>query len=211
MITSKDELNNLHSEQINKYFSEMELPDEEIAKRIDLCEELDYLFFVMWTLASAIDKTEGGISEEQAEYLKNYGYQGYMDVLSDKGYEDEKFYPEYVQDTINQLVDTTVNHINEKYYTSEKRSLVVGENQANSIGNHDIEQKALKQGMKYKTWMTMKDERVRHTHRMVDEIKIGIFDMFHVGMCEMLYPCDEVNGTPEETVNCRCVCKYSRG
>lgn len=210
MIMNKDELNNLHSEKINKYFSEMELPNDEIAKRINLCEELDYLFYTLWVLASALDKAYGAIDGEEAEYLKDYGYRGYMDVLSGLGYED-KSYPKYVEDIVGVIVDTTIAHISEQYYTSEKRSIIVAENEANSIGNHDFEQRAIKNGMKFKTWVTMKDERVRHTHRLVDETKIGIYDMFSVGMCEMRYPCDEVNGTPEECVNCRCVCHYSRG
>lgn len=58
-----------------------------------------------------------------------------------------------------------------------------------------------------KTWHTMEDERVRHTHRKVDGKTIPVKKKFRVGKYKMDHPGDPAGG-PEENVNCRCYLEY---
>jgi hypothetical protein len=55
-----------------------------------------------------------------------------------------------------------------------------------------------------KTWITMHDDRVRHTHRAMDGISVNLDQTFSVGGHPMKYPGDPI-APPEETINCRCV------
>lgn len=60
-----------------------------------------------------------------------------------------------------------------------------------------------------KTWNTEDDERVRASHRLVDEVTIGVSDYFHVGATMMQHPNDPM-APIEEVANCRCWCTYSK-
>lgn len=58
-----------------------------------------------------------------------------------------------------------------------------------------------------KTWNTMQDERVRHSHMKVDGTSRPITKRFRVGKAWMMFPGDPAGG-PEETINCRCYLDY---
>lgn len=60
------------------------------------------------------------------------------------------------------------------------------------------------------TWMTMRDMRVRDTHRAVDGDTRPVDEPFIVGGNRMMYPHDP-SAPIEETANCRCVVLYLRG
>ena len=53
-------------------------------------------------------------------------------------------------------------------------------------------------------WITMRDEKVRHSHREVNGAVVPTGQAFTVGGQEMLYPGQPV-GDPSEFLNCRCV------
>lgn len=55
-----------------------------------------------------------------------------------------------------------------------------------------------------KTWTTAGDERVRDDHETADGQQVGINEHFVVGGALLLYPGD-VNGPPEQIINCRCI------
>lgn len=77
------------------------------------------------------------------------------------------------------------------------------ENQARFDANEQISEDF---GVKrYKTWITVGDERVRESHEGLDGMTIPIDEPFPNGL---MYPCDP-SGTPEETCNCRCWLDYS--
>jgi HK97 family phage portal protein len=59
-----------------------------------------------------------------------------------------------------------------------------------------------------KTWWTEDDERVRHTHAMVDGKSVSGGDRFTVGESKMLYPGDPA-GALDEIINCRCWCNWA--
>ena len=62
--------------------------------------------------------------------------------------------------------------------------------------------------------MAYPDNRVRPTHVDANGLKVPIGSYFEVGEALMLYPKDTTSEFstgaehPEETINCRCSCKY---
>lgn len=59
-----------------------------------------------------------------------------------------------------------------------------------------------------KTWVSMRDDAVRATHRVVDGQAVGVSDRFQVGPAALLYPGDPA-GPVGEVIHCRCFCLYS--
>lgn len=205
MKRTLDELNEIKHKSIpfEQYFGEMELSEDEKEKRIGLARKLEVLFLYAFLMASS--------ENFQLEEFKTTLSNKYINVVKD--YMGVEYTPskisEYVNNIVNEILDTTMANFDDDYYTSNDRATYIAENEANSIGNYVTYTNAIKGGMKYKTWLTMKDRHVRHSHQLVDEEKIEIFDTFHVGDDEMLYPKDS-NASAKEIVNCRCVVKYSR-
>lgn len=137
-------------------------------------------------------------------------YEGYIAVSAEflKKKKVPTYLDEYAKSISKEIVDATKEHVDDAYYLSKDRAMFIAENEANAIGNYRQQIEAVKAGMKYKTWITKNDKKVRHTHEEVNNKKIGIFDSFQVGNSEMMFPKDS-NGDSEEIVNCRCVLHYS--
>lgn len=203
-----DELKTIRSEldeisalrEIEKYFSEMELPEEEIEKRISVANAFQRFFhglFLSMLTGEAI--REKYIDEIRSEYIRICDR---FDLIPNMAHIDR------LAETI---VDNTLQNIDTEFYTSIGRSINIAETETNNSANYDDLQDAISNGYTQKTWVTQKDPKVRETHAVLDETTIGINEFFQVGNAEMLYPCDELNGFdyPEEINNCRCVCIYS--
>lgn len=58
-----------------------------------------------------------------------------------------------------------------------------------------------------KIWVAVEDNRTRETHSFVDGTELPMDDYFDVGDDRLLYPGDP-DGSPEETINCRCTLIY---
>lgn len=54
-----------------------------------------------------------------------------------------------------------------------------------------------------KTWITMRDDRVRETHVPMHDVTVGSLETFNVGGFDLLYPGQPI-GPPEIWINCRC-------
>lgn len=59
-----------------------------------------------------------------------------------------------------------------------------------------------------KEWLTVEDDRVRDDHAELQGEIVDMNDSFDVGGDELDYPGDP-SGSPEETINCRCVLTYT--
>lgn len=95
------------------------------------------------------------------------------------------------------------------FYLSMDRADVVAENEANVIFNHEEYKEAVSDGRTLKVWITEEDERVRETHKAVNEKAIPIDEYFIVGDSYMLYPKDTSMGASmNEIANCRCHIEY---
>lgn len=204
MAREIDELNELGSQIIDyeEYFGEMELTDEEKEKRIELAKQFEvlFLFFLL------------SYSKKQKIDYESMIYEKYILIALEFLKQDKV--PAYVDDCARKLADyvvsTTREHDGEEFYTSTERGMLISANEANALGNYNQQAQAIKDGMRYKTWITEKDNKVRHTHREVDNVKIGIFESFQVGGSLMMFPKDtSLGASMEEIAGCRCVAKYS--
>jgi hypothetical protein len=70
--------------------------------------------------------------------------------------------------------------------------------------NNATYQGAFAAGQRQKQWVSMHDEKVRHTHSVVDGQKVSIGGTFDVGGYKLHYPGQPV-GPAEIWINCRCL------
>lgn len=192
-----DELNKL-----KRYFSVMELPQSEKDKRVSLGNLFFDAFFYVFMLMRAEVKLDGEIDKDY--YIRTLDGR-IRDILESKELPyDEEYIPRLTED----VVDATTRHLDDPYYFSKDRALLVAQNEANTVMNGVDFTNAKSSGKKYKRWITEKDSRVRLSHEEVDETKIPIDDYFHVGNDDLKFPHDYMNGSPENLINCRCTCLY---
>lgn len=98
-----------------------------------------------------------------------------------------------------------------RWYLSEDRAILNGEDQANYILDHTELVEALENGYTKKGWLSMRDRRVRDTHREVDGTVLPIEEPFEVGGYLMMTPKDDSMGAPDEEIaNCRCSLEFYR-
>lgn len=184
----------------DKYFGEMELSDEEKEERTELAKELEVLFLFLFM----------AYKKEQVNEIKKILQDKYKDIATAFiGVEKASSYiEEYSKKIIDETIRITNENIDDPYYTSWDRAIAISENEANAIGNYRQQMEAVKSGKTKKTWLTMNDSKVRHTHKEVDSLTIPIFEAFRVGNSKMMFPKDS-NGEMKEIAGCRCVLKYS--
>lgn len=192
------------------YFGDMELSDSEKQSRIALAEEIDDVFFFLFALVLLQKDTN---TDFDVDSINETTIRRYKDALTRFGYDLNKannYLNQYVDESVPPIVETTMERLEDDYYTSDDRAKLIAENEANSVKNYVAFKNALKKGMTHKTWVTKRDMFVRHTHILVDGEKIGINDAFEVGDSLMLYPKDIINGELKECANCRCVLKFTK-
>jgi SPP1 gp7 family putative phage head morphogenesis protein len=59
-----------------------------------------------------------------------------------------------------------------------------------------------------KEWVAVEDDRTRDDHVEANGQEVAMHEHFTVGDSELLYPGDPT-GTPEQVINCRCVCVFN--
>lgn len=192
-----------------KYFGEMDLDEDEKKTRIELAKELEKVFWFMLSFIAAAQ--EAGQHIDVIE-LYSMTQRRYIDALSDKGYDvygDYGFLLEHVTQISQDVVDVTLIHLREEYYTSRDRAMFIAENESQTVRNTSEIVEAEWDGATYKVWRSMEDKRVRRTHAEADGQIKPIGEPFEVGGSLMMYPKDESLGAdPEEIVNCRCTALY---
>lgn len=216
-VSKHNELNVITTRRTNRmsmpyeqYFGEMDISDEEKEKRIGLARKLEDLFlfiFLYLRTSPTPDK----------EYALDYVRTAYLVLASD--YLGTSKVPvvidEYVRDMTDLILASTFENMviddPEDYTLSQDRAQYIAENEACTIGNYGEYVDAIKQGMKFKTWHTIKDKSTRKTHYSADEQKVPILSNFKVGGYEMAYPRDASKGASDrEIINCRCSVKYTK-
>lgn len=188
------------TQEIAKYFEEMDLPSEEIELRIKVANDFQRFFRDLF-LAMLVGEglRESYINDIRNEYIRICDR---YDLIPNMAHIDR------LAETI---VDNTLQNIDTEYYTSIGRSINIAECETNNSANYDDLQDAINNGYTQKTWVTMRDNKVRETHTAIDGATIGIDELFQVGNAEMRFPCDEelAFDYPEEISNCRCTVIYS--
>lgn len=205
-----DELNNQTTKTkaipYRQYFSEMEaLTESQITERVDFAERLGDVVLYIFSLITLMVEND----YLDAAYAISVFAERYGELVS--GYEGIAQYANaHITLVAAEIIQTTIDNIEDEYYTSYDRVQYISENEANSILNYKDLQDATANGYTKKTWLTMRDRRVRHTHAEVDGRTIDITEPFAVGSSLMMMPKDDSLGAgADEIVNCRCSVKYS--
>lgn len=208
-IQKFDELN-LIAIPYEQYFGEMGISEAEKRRRIELAEDLDDIFILLFVLIATEQSFDRAID---VDYFLGFIDRNYKDMLIEKGIDYEEQYPwlsVHIQEMAREIVKQNVEKPDDPWQTSEDRAMVIAENEANSIGEYTLFQDAVDSGKTHKTWYTMLDKRVRHTHEELESLTIPIMETFKVGAYEMYQPKDTSLGAGlEEIAGCRCWCTYS--
>ena len=120
-----------------------------------------------------------------------------------------------VKDALISEDDDEVEEIMEQeakkdYWLSLKRAVLIAQNETNGILNYDQYVAAKDKGLKWKTWHTMLDNKVREEHQELEGLTIPIEQPFNVGNSLMQFAHDfDIDVDPKEVINCRCSVEYS--
>lgn len=202
-----DELNDLESGEIldiSAYFDSMELSDEEKEKRkqfsMDFIDIMILYFALISTMQEYGSMNQKFVAENlERDYLKVVA--GYMAI--------DEYMREYSKRFSEEITDTTLRNIEDEYFLSEERAVIVSVNEANTVGNYGQYLQAVKSEKTEKIWLTEGDRRVRASHKEVDGVRSPIDQPFYVGGSLMMFPKDSSLGaSPEQIINCRCIVKY---
>lgn len=204
-----DELSDLSEENMrsipyDEYFDEMDLTEEEKEKRKQFSREFEDVMLFIFALFSVM-RQYGSINKQ---YIISQLQSRYSEIVL-KYMEIDKYLDDYITDFAIEAVDTTIKHIDDPFYLSNDRSILISENEANGIFNYGEFSEAIKAGKKRKQWVDVRDKKERETHREVGGTVIPIEDTFIVGNSLMLFPKDTSYGAEmKEIANCRCTIKY---
>jgi len=208
-LQKKDELNNL-AIPYETYFGEMGLSKEEIERRIELADMLDDVFIMLFTLVKA-ERVANEVLDE--DYLIGYTERHYRDVLEYFGIDYLEKYPWlniHIKQAAEEVLKQNQKHPEDEWNVSDDRAMVIAENEVNTVCEYTMFQDAVDSGKTRKTWNTMLDSKVRHTHMDIESLTIPIMERFPVGAYEMYQPKDTSCGAGmEEIAGCRCWCTYT--
>ena len=216
-----DELNNIESQLsgidyrriLKEFFDGMEIGEDEKEKRLALANDLRtaiLLFFGAVGLGVALAQADLALRIQSIarQYSgKNIAYlNDYANRWADKFASATRKH----KDDTDTVTIEGVTLPDGQYWTSEMRATLAAEDIANAIANYEELIEAFESGKRYKTWISQKDKRVRHTHNTADNQKKLLWEPFSVGGYDMMMPLDDSLGAPDEEIaNCRCVISFS--
>lgn len=191
-----DELNKL----FGAYFKVMDISEEDRKKRIDYA----FLFYeAVWYVLTMIRlENERNRLDDKESYRVSLEYR-IKDIIEDTPVDEE-----YIENITEDIIDTTFRHLDDEYFLSERRAVLIAQNEANTVMNGADFFNAKKSGKTHKQWIAERDDKTREWHLLIDGTFIPIDEKFKVGGEEMRFPHDPT-ASPENLVNCRCTCKYS--
>lgn len=187
------------------YFGEMEISEVQKKERIEAAERFeDDMFFFFLLISMLYENGYENYSDAVGQFIGRYSENARRFIA------DEGFLSWYPTILANEMLETTLENIDNPWFLSNDRAMFNAENEANTILNRSDYVKAILTGKKYKTWVDMKDKRVRRTHTLVGGKTIPITDLFSVGDALMRFPHDYemASDFPEELIHCRCSIVY---
>lgn len=189
---------------IDEYFDEMDLTNMEKKKRKAFAGEIEeamLYIFALFSIMKQYNRTNKEFIISQLKERYSEVVLRYMDI--------DKYLEKYIDDFSEETVDATLRHIDEPFYLSNDRGLLIAENEANGVFNYQEYTEAEKSGKTRKRWITERDDKVRETHAEVNGLTIPIKEPFVVGNSLMMFPKDRsLNAEMEQIANCRCTIKY---
>lgn len=199
----------MRSMPYEQYFGEMDLTERQIRERLLFALKFENAVLVAISRTELIHKYDE-INNLTRENIVADLAQMYEELFLEFADLDEEMYA-YFLEFAESVVETTLKNIDDEYFTSYDRAMLIAENEANTSLNHADYKRAIKEGFTQKTWKTMEDPAVRQTHKDVENETIPIEEYFLVGDSLMRYPKDlnGINVQQREIVNCRCSIKYS--
>lgn len=207
-VKSFDELNSANETfkaiPYESYFGEMELTEEQKQGRISLAEKLEENFLFVLALLFTMQQ----YSAVDWEAIRVQFQTGYMNALSGIVITDD-YIENYVRGFAYDVMESTMAHQDEPYYYTQDRAAFMAENEANVVYGYTDFDEAVKAGKTMKTWLTMRDRKVRETHKRVEGKTIPINDIFLVGNSMFRFPKDTLySPDSSDLVGCRCSIKY---
>lgn len=188
-----------------KYFGEMNIDKEEKEERIDFSKQMEDKLLFLFSLFAVMNE----YGQIDIEYLEEVIRLAYIEIVS-QYIEIDDYLNGYINQFASQTIQDTLSNIDKAYFLSGDRARYVAENEANTSLNYKDYVRAIMNGNTKKEWHTMEDEKVRKSHRRLDEKAIAITEPFIVGDSLMLFPKDTSLGAEvKEIVNCRCWLTYS--
>lgn len=189
---------------ISEYFDEMDLPELEKKKRKAFAQSFFDAMLFIFALFSVMKQynrinKQFIISQLQSRYSEIVLQ--YMNI--------DKYIENYISNFSEETVDVTLKHIDEPFYLSQDRGILISVNEASNTLNYKDFLNAKEKRKTRKRWITEKDKKVRKTHKILDNKTILIDDVFLVGDTFMRFPHDTLYGIDyTELSNCRCTIKY---
>lgn len=189
---------------IEEYFESMDLTELEKKKRKNFAYEVEDVILYIFSLFSVMKQ----YNRINREFIVSQLKERYSEIVLQ--YMDiDRYLDNYIANFSQETVDVTLRHIDEPFYLSNDRSLLICENEANGVFNYQEYSDAVKAGKKRKRWITERDDKVRETHAEINGLTIPINEPFVVGNSLMLFPKDtSLNAEMEQIANCRCIIQY---
>lgn len=207
-ITTEEKI----KQAFDEYFDEMDLEEEEIEDRKDLAKNMVGGFNYLFALIVASTLIENNVD---AQYYYDLLEGSYKDsLLSTEGFnldvDEDSYLGQYIRSQSEKIVDTTILHATDDYYSSLERAIFVSENESNAVANYRQQLNAIKMGYTTKKWVAHIDKKTRKTHIHTNGMERDIYEPFLVGDGYMQFPKDSSLGIDDkEIINCRCVVHYS--
>lgn len=216
-----DELNLLEKENserkvipIERYFKEMDLSDKQIKEREKFATDLKDLFMLFFLLFRGNDVAGNVQDIDYYNVMINRQYKELLETYSLISYLDNDMVNAYIPLMIASAINTTFDKQDDVYILSEERAEFLATDQTNTVCNEADYNRAIKNGATHKRWITEKDERVRKTHKALDDKVLPIKELYHVGSSLMRFPKDtkyEDGNILRQIIGCRCSIKYLNG
>lgn len=202
-----DELNDFSEDEIfdiDTYFDEMELSEEGKEERKKFAKDMKEIMLFLFSLFLVMEEN----SYMDKQFIISQLQSRYSDLVVEY-MKIDKYIEEHIKEFSEETVDTTLRNIDEEFYLSEDRGVLISVNEANSTLNYKDFANAIADGKTEKQWITEKDQKVRKTHKRLDSVIIPINDTFVVGNTLMRFPHDTFYGIDyKELSNCRCTVWY---
>lgn len=189
----------------DEYFEDMEITEEEKKDRKKFAESMEEVMLFIFSLFSAMSR----YGHKNKEFVINQLQEKYSEVVL-KFMDLDRYLEDYIEEFSRDTIDITIEHQDEKYYTSDDRAMLISENESHFAFSHKEFSDAVKAGKRYKQWMDIRDSRERETHRKVGRTILPINEPFVVGDSLMMHPKDSESygAKADEIVNCRCSARY---
>lgn len=224
-ILEFDEIKKLgRSIPYKEFFGKMYITPEQMNTRIDLARDIEDVMlyvFAYWIIAAETNN----FTIEDEEKLKQTAIDKLNDVIA-KHTRLDPYLEDHIVKLVEEAIDATKKHAKkpaqnpnednggddggkEDYWTSRDRAMLISENEANAFENYIEYREAKESGKTVKIWQTELDDKVRLTHEIAEGQTVDIDGLFLIGGSMMRFPMDTMyDPLPEETINCRCSCRY---